>query len=307
MFTLLAKSVIADGGAVFGAAFDRSDWHVAHVCVENDAGLDRLRGSKYVQSEIGKAFDEVVRLLEKGRKVLFSGTPCQVAGLRRMLESSGVNAMDNLLFVDIVCHAVPSPLAWERYLGKRCQDIGCAQGGLSGINSIAFRNKACGWKRYLVSLGFANGVEHRAEFSDDTFMRGFLSELYNRPACHNCQFRNLSSGADLTIGDYWGVASRYPDMDDDSGTSLVLVNSAKGARAFTAIGDQLTMRESDFAHAVESNPAIVRPFPAHKNRAMFFANSDVEDFDNLVGRLLKISPYARFRSAAAQFLRKVVR
>ena len=306
VFSLLARDVLAKGGVVFGAAFDHEDWHVYHRAVDNEAELAELRGSKYVQSDIGECHREARDFLRSGRPVLFSGTPCQVAALKKVLDADKTIPTDRLLLVDVVCHAVPSPLAWRRYLEKRLASVYAdGTGGLRDIRKISFRRKDGGWKRYALSLEFSNGKKHLAVFDDDPFMRGFLAELYNRPACHNCPCKSLKSGSDLTIADYWGVATRLPDMDDDKGTSLVMVNTEKGGNAFSALSDKAIARDSDFEHAVAGNSAIVMATTPHVNRGRFFRRVAKSDFDSLVDFMLRPSMQSRIRAFVGRGLRKL--
>ena len=302
VFSLLAKDVLVRGGVVFGAAFDRNDWHVYHKRANNEGALAELRGSKYAQSDVGESYRYAESNLRKGHDVLFTGTPCQIAGLRASLCED----YEKLLLVDVVCHAVPSPLVWKKYLEKRVASVyKNGAGGLREIRRIAYRRKNCRWKRFSMSLDFANSMEYRAIYSDDSFMRGFLAELYNRPSCHNCPAKCLSSGADITIADYWGVESRFPEMDDDKGTSLVLVNTDKGAKAFSALLDKVNVEDSDFEHAVAWNPAIVKSTTPHKNRQRFFRYVNNADFDLIVDRMLQPSMQSRIRTIGGRVLRKI--
>ena len=304
VFSLLAGYILAKGGVVFGAAFDRDDWHVYHTPAETEAELAELRGSKYVQSDVGDCYRQVKDFLDSGRPVLFTGTPCQIAALNKFLAQWKGTPLDNLHLVDVVCHAVPSPLAWKKYLEKRVSSAyNLWEGGLRAIRRIVSRRKDCGWKRFSMSLGFANDMEYRALFCDDPFMRGFLAELYNRPSCHNCPSKNLRSGSDITIADYWGVASKLPEMDDDKGTSLVLVNTEKGKKAFAALAEKIVFKASDFDHAVAGNPAIVRPTTPYRNRDRFFCRVMKSDFDSLVNRMLQPPLKNRIRAFVGRVLR----
>ena len=300
VFSLLARAVIADGGIVFGAGFDHADWHVMHKSAENEEELEDLRGSKYVQSEMGDVFRCVKAELAKNRKVLFSGTPCQIAGLRLFLGKP----YGNLLLVDVVCHAAPSPLVWKKFLEKRL--LAVTESSLSSIKRISFRRKNCGWKRFSLSLRFANDKEYLADLTKDTFLRGFLSELYNRPSCHNCHSRELKSASDLTIADYWRVHEKMPEMDDDKGTSLVLVNTAKGETAFKCIEDCISTRASDYGDAIRTNPAIVRSSPPNKKRSQFFKACHTRDFDRLVIRMIRRPLWRRVGSVIKRVLKRVL-
>jgi len=306
VFSLLAQDILRRGGLVFGAGFDHSDWHVYHRSIDCEAELSELRGSKYVQSEMGMCFREVRDCLGAGREVLFSGTPCQIAGLERFLSLSKCALSNNLTLVEIVCHAVPSPLAWRRYLEGRikssCGEQGC---GMDMIKQISFRSKKCGWKKFAVSLKFSNDMVYLACLDKDLFLRGFLSELYNRPSCHSCSARDLRSGADLTIADYWNVHQRFPEIDDDKGVSLVLVNTEKGDRLLSAISSAMTLQTSDYAHACKTNPAIISATKPHRRRREFFQKVQTECFDALVEKCLRLPLSKRLRHAVGRVLRRL--
>ncbi len=298
MFSLLARQVIAKGGIVFGAAWDYTDYSVKIIAVHNEEELGELRGSKYVQANVGDVYFQVLDALKKGIPVLYSGTPCQIGALNRYLGKN----YDNLLTVDLICHGVPSPMAFRKYAAAR------ERAANSMITRIFSRSKDCSWKRYAISLSFHdNEIAYLKSLDEDPFLRGFLSELYNRPACHQCAVRELRSGADLTIADYWGIEHRFPEMDDDKGTSVVLVNTEKGEAAFAAIRDLCRVAASDFADIRRNNPSIMsRTFPPHRHRAKFFAEiGKTDDFDALVIRLLRPTLYQRIRRLGGYVLRKL--
>jgi len=278
VFTLLARRILAKGGIVYGAVFDVASREVRHVSAENEEELAALRGSKYVQSDLRNVMREVREQLKTGRAVLFSGTPCQVAGLKRFLGRDYAN----LLTVDMVCHAVPSPLAWRKYLERRIADLGKGDVPLTGVS---FRDKKLGWYQFSVRLDFADGTRSRGDILSDMFLRGFLLELFNRPSCHDCACRELKSGADLTIADYWMVHQKFPDIDDDRGTSLVMVDCERGAAAWSEISDELSAWESTYEDAVRTNPAIVRSFKPWEGRSRFFCEVDRMGFDEAVREL----------------------
>ena len=300
VFSLLARAVIAEGGVVFGAGFDHGDWHVMHKSAENEEELEDLRGSKYVQSEMGDVFRRVKDELARNRKVLFSGTPCQIAGLSLFLGKP----YDNLLLVDVVCHAVPSPLAWRKYLEKRLFAVN--ESLRSSIKQISFRRKNCGWKRYSLSMNFANGDEYLKDLTQDSFLRGFNSELYNRLSCHNCPSRGLKSGSDLTIADYWRVHEKLPEMDDGRGTSLILVNTAKGNCSLKSIEGMISATTSDFDDAIRVNPSIVKSSSPSKKRSLFFKAVHKSDFDRLVLRLLRRPIWRRGGALVKRMLKKAL-
>lgn len=297
VFSLLARQILAKGGVVFGAAWDYAGHTTRIVAARDEAGLAELRGSKYVQAAVGDAYLQVRDELKRGVPVLYSGTPCQVAALRRVLGEDSAN----LLTVDVICHAAPSPLAFRSYAAKREREA------KSKISRIFSRSKNCSWRRYAILLSFhSNNIAYLKPLDADPFLRGFLSELYNRMSCTACSVRELRSGADMTLGDYWNVHQTLPQMDDDKGTSVVLVNTEKGAAAFAAVRGFCRVAESDFADVRRTNPAVFRSSPPHPRRAAFFAKvGKAKDFDALVVRLLKPSLYRRVRSLAGRVLRKL--
>lgn len=216
VFTMLAESVLRDGGVVFGATWNEQ-WEVAHSFTETMDGLSAFRGAKYSQSIIGDAYCQAQDFLKTGRKVMFSGTGCQIAGLKLFLRKE----YDNLLTIEIACHGVPSPKVWKEYVKK-------VSGG-QPLTSIVFRDKRNGWNGYGLSFVGADGKEIKYEkASNNDFMRCFLNDLCLRPSCSNCPAKAGASSADILIGDFWGIDSMHPEIFDDKGCSLVIVYTEKG-------------------------------------------------------------------------------
>ena len=311
IFSLLARRILAQGGIVFGATCDLKTGVVHHVAAHNEDELAALRGSKYVQSDVRETYREAKAALEANTPVLFSGTPCQIAALRAFLNSPTLTSHANLFLVDVVCHAAPSPLAWQKFLEKRvavlAQGRGSARAEGPIFRRISFRRKNCGWKRYSLSLRFANDKEYLADIRADTFLRGFLSELYNRRSCHQCAAREGRSGADITLADYWRVHETFPQLDDDKGTSLVLVHTEKGRVLWQSLAGQVEAVASTLADAVRTNPSIVRSAPPSPKRAKFFKLlTRGKDFDWIVEHLLHRPLWRRCASFAKRVLRKVL-
>lgn len=287
IFTLMAEKVIAGGGVVFGAAFT-NDWQVEIVPTDSINGLARFRGSKYLQARMGDSLRTAKRLLREGRKVMFCGTPCQIAGLRHYLGKD----YDNLLAVDFVCHGVPSPKVWAKYLKE------ITGGGETKVRDVKFRDKRGGWKRYSVTIAYADGAATRTAssfYGRNPYMRAFLSDLILRPSCYNCQAKCGRSGSDITIADYWGIEQVHPQMDDDRGTSLLLIHTAKGKAALDT--SRMTAVPSAYADAVRFNPAIEKSATAHPHRADFFARLDSSDsVVRLISKELRPTPTQFVRS-----------
>lgn len=254
IFSLLAEQIINKKGIVFGACFDEK-WEVKHNYTETLEGIAAFRGSKYIQSRIESNYLEAEKFLKQGKLVLFSGTPCQIAGLKGFLKKE----YDNLITVDFICHGVPSPKIWRTYLETTCRHIINQNDKKNSINSssttssnksyiecINFRNKTTGWKKYSFLLKLKthttqdskNAEEVCQIFSENTFMKGFIKCLYLRPSCYNCRTKGGKSGSDFTLGDFWGIQMLYPEWDDDKGTSAIFINTSKALSIFTNINKE---------------------------------------------------------------------
>lgn len=220
VFTVLAQDVLKRGGVVFGAGFERPTWRVIHKAATNEEELDDLRGSKYVQSDTGDTFKEAKSYLDAGREVLYSGCPCQIAALKSFLGKE----YHNLLTVDLICHGVPSPLAWRKYLDCREKEAG------GKITRILAR-RYCAWQEYAISLEFDNSGEiaYCKNGVVDRYIQSFMRFWGLRESCFHCFFRRFRSGADLTIGDYGNISDSHPEMDDGKGVSVVIPLTEEGA------------------------------------------------------------------------------
>jgi coenzyme F420-reducing hydrogenase beta subunit len=271
IFTLFAEKIIAEGGVVFGAAFN-ANFEVEHYCIENKDQLEQLRGSKYVQSRIGDSYREAKELLNSRRQVLFTGTPCQIAGLNSYLEKS----YDNLVTIDIICHGVPSPEVWAKYIEFREMAAG------STTQKIAFRRKDEGWKHFSMSFLFENNTEYRKNLMQDLYMRAFLKDVCLRPSCYACEFKGLNRHSDITLADFWGIQNILPEMDDDIGTSLIFINSQSGQTLLEKIRHTMSHKEVDINKAIKFNPAATKSAKYNPNRDRFLAERETLDFNILV-------------------------
>lgn len=256
MFLPLAREVINMGGRVFGVEFSPDFRSARHSSASDNIGLRRFSGSKYIQSDTGKTYTQVKSLLDSGVPVLYSGTPCQIAGLKKFLRKD----YEGLYTVDLVCHGVPSPRVWRRYLDETAPE---------GVASVNFRDKVTGWKRFSMVMKDSSGKTLFSQREDENvFMSGFLKNLYLRPSCYRCPARKGRSGSDVTIADYWHLKKVLPDFDDNTGVGLVLVNTDKGARLFDSI--QADKVETAYAPALAGNPAIETDFRPLEGREEFF-------------------------------------
>lgn len=287
IFTMLAELVIDQGGIVFGAKFNNL-WQVYHTYVETKDKIKAFRGSKYVQSNIGNSFRETEQFLKQGKTVLFSGTPCQIAGLHNFLRKD----YPNLITVDFICHGVPSPGVFRTYLQGICHKTNCE---LSNIKQIQFRDKTKGWNNYSLKI-IINDISSGKEIiitndlKNDPFLKGFINDLYLRPSCHKCPTKKLSSKSDITIGDYWG----YSGYDDNKGISAVLINTEKGQHIYDTI--KPINKLADFEDLSKRNPAINSSPSISKKRPLFF-NNNFELFEEKVSHLCKSSMSEKIKKA----------
>lgn len=224
IFILLAKSVLEKGGAVVGASFDQRN-RVCHKIITSLNDLDDILGSKYVQSDLGNIFRQIEQMLKTGTTVLFSGTGCQINGLRLYLGKD----YQTLLCVDVVCLGVPSPAIWEKYLFHYFRDF--------SISRINFKEKSMGWHNF--SLKVTGNREWTEEGRGNKYMLGYFRGYYKRPSCYNCKSKGIRRQSDITLADCWGIEKINPAMDDNQGTSAVLLHSAKGMEYWRQISGQL--------------------------------------------------------------------
>lgn len=228
IFTLLAEQIISEGGVVFGARFNEK-WDVVHDYTETIEGLEPFRGSKYVQSIIGDNFKIAKQFLNNDRKVLFSGTPCQIAGLKRYLQKE----YKNLLTIDIICHGVPSISIWGKYKNKvkklassSCEDFN----QLTTLNDVNFRDKANGWRHYMCTYSIVNVSSNQTnrltfEHTKDPYMQLFLSNYSLRPSCYYCPAKAGKSLSNMTLGDCWGIKRMENSFDDNKGVGVCVIHN----------------------------------------------------------------------------------
>ena len=269
IFTLLAEDVLRQGGVVFGARFNQ-EWNVVHAYVQREEELADFRGSKYVQSHVGICFTQVKTFLDSGREVLFSGTPCQVAGLKNYLRKP----YSNLFTVDLVCHGVPSPEVWRRYLQEAvCRVYGIKKKNVINlgeyISDISFRAKDKGWKKYNIKIIFRNGKVEMMPFFENSYMNVFLSDLSLRPSCYACPTKLHHVQSDITLADFWGVNEIKPDIDDDKGCGLILINCEEKLDFLYKMNCQLLQQQLE--RVVEYNPCILSTVNEPANRDFFWA------------------------------------
>ena len=295
VFPFLARNVINEGGVVFGAAVN-ADLSVGHMEAERMEDVEKMRGSKYVQSDLYSVFEDTKSYLVEGRKVLFTGTPCQIAGLNAYLG----RRYDNLLTVEVACHGVPGPGLWERYM----EALAVKYKGR--ISEISFRDKSRSWMHYQFSAVTEHG-EFSRPYMDEPYMALFVQNLIIRPSCYSCRFRDGRSGSDITLADMWTVGSLVKDMDDDRGTSLVVANTGKGMRATSGLNG----REVLFNAASAGNGGFACHVDIPQRREEFFQGypfaKDIRSYMKgfVIRRPVHIRIFRKIRSVLSDIKRKV--
>ena len=289
IFSALAEKVLQYGGAVIGAGFD-AEFNVVHkVCTES-IFLDELRRSKYVQSNVNEMFLEAFKRLENGQIVLFCGTPCQIGGLKAFLEKEYAN----LYLVDFVCHGVPSPKVWKKYLSFREQDAG------EKIQHVNFRSKISGWCNYSMLMEFSNEKKYIGNVREDLYLRSFVMNMDLRPSCNQCMFKQVHRQADLTLADFWGIKDIEPSLDDDKGVSLVLLNTDKGRKLFESLESVLSTKAVDYKTAIQKNPSITKSVLRPPLRDQFMKQLDGTDFKTLHDKFCGTGAFSRLRRKIAE-------
>lgn len=279
VFTLLAEWILQQGGAVYGVALNK-DAAAQHIRVADRDELYRLRGSKYVQSRIGSVYKSVEEDLSQGLWVLFSGTPCQIGGLRNYL---GEQSHDSLLCQDLICHGVPPQKAWKKYLHEK---------GFDGNAEVSFRDKSISWASFSMRIKQGNR-SYKKLFAKDAYGRAFLSNVMLRPSCYSCRYKGMNYRSDITLADFWGIQDVLPDFMDDLGVSLLLIHTKLGQKVFEEIEPELESRNISVEDAVRGNMSSITGVTAHPNRARFFNRIDNRSFEWLVSKYVKGSLITR--------------
>jgi len=275
LFSAIAMSALDDGGVVFGAAFDEN-MHLHHIGVVDTASLEKLRRSKYIQSEIGDSYKLTKNFLDQGKLVFFMGTPCQIAGLNHYLGKD----YDNLITADLICHGVPSPGVFSKYVKYLENIYGCR------LTNINFRDKRKGWSNgFFVKANLNNGKEVMLTGKRNCFLYGFGQNYFLRKSCYNCAFRRMPRQADFTLADFWGIQDKYPD-EAYKGISCLLVNSSKGKKCFDLLNTKVSFFEEPFSKAKEANKNLYRSTAIPTVRELFFEDFAQKPFTSLIEKYL---------------------
>lgn len=268
-FSVFARMVIADNGLVCGAAYNEKQ-EVCHLIIDAEENIYQLKETKYVQSTIGIVYQKIKNSLEQQRQVLFSGTPCQVAGLKGYLGKD----YDNLLCVDLICHGVPSPEVWKRYLNEISQG--------KQITKVSFRNKKQGMSKVTIDYIFDDGSIVKENYKESPYIKGFLQNLYVRPSCFECKFKGMNRCSDLTIGDFWSINEYHPGFDDEKGVSAVIIHSKKGAMWFERARNSLNIVEATIEEIACWNDNLLTSTKKNPKRKDFYENWNTWNLKELI-------------------------
>lgn len=270
IFSLLAESVLNVNGIIYGVTLSMDCRVAEYLRVDNKKELPRLRGSKYLQAKVGDTYQHVKTDLELGAIVLFSGTECQINGLKNFLGKD----YENLYCIDVICHGVPSPKLWRKYVDYVEKQEN------SKLISVNFRCKKNGWIDFGIKRIDAN---HKAMFiskDDDPYMLMFLRDYCLRPSCYECLAKQ-NKASDLTIADFWGIDMLLPEMNDGKGCSLVIVRTEKGQGLFNSIISNIILKTVSYEDGVKANPAEYSSARRPKERNRFYKDMNIMKFDEL--------------------------
>ncbi len=288
-FTALSDLVLDAGGVVYGCVLN-SDFEAEHVRADSKGVRDSMRGSKYIQSSLGDTFFNVRKDLDDGQLVLFTGTPCQAAGLKSFLNRE----YEQLILADILCHGVPSTKVWETYLAWQEEKYGKCK-------DVDFRNKKdFGWAAHVESLTFDDQM-----ISSKVFTTIFYGHHALRPCCFQCPYKSLSRVGDLSLADYWEIDRAYPGFNDDKGVSLIFVNNDKGAKYFEQVKDALDWKQTRLEDS--TRPSMLKPFPEPDNRDSFWKDFMGDSFGSVAKKYGGDGTMAKLRKRAGSLKSRIKR
>ena len=296
IFTLIAEHILDLKGVVFGATFNEN-FEVVHSYIENKKDIYKFQGSKYVQSRIGESYKKAKEFLENDKYVLFTGTPCQIEGLYQYLRRD----YKKLYTQDLICHGVPSPKVWNKYLEEKNEKY------KGRPESISFREKEkSGWQNYGMMIKYPNDT-YLVNHSEDTYMKAFLGDVCLRDSCYDCKFKKKIRKSDITLADFWGIGNVDKDLNDNKGISLVIVNSKKGQELFEKINKKLIYKIVDFEEAIKYNPNMTKSTKIQSKREKFFNDLNNNKLDSLVKKYTKKSMLKKITGKIKRIAKRIIR
>lgn len=278
LFYHLARKVISMGGVVCGAAFQSDFMGVEHRIIDNEADLHILMGSKYIQSRVN-IHKEVEQYLQQGTAVLFSGTPCQINGLKRYLKKD----YESLYCISVICHGVPSEMLWQHYLKWRCRNKH------SNPAHVSFRDKRYGLEYFGIAIGFDDNSEIFQPHGYNEYMNLFLKDYALRPSCYECEIKIDSNLGDMTIGDLWGVSELAPELYDNFGVSVAIIHNTRGKSLFSQIEDEVQWRTVDYSGVIAHNSCAIKSCSKPKERETFYRELGLDSFAKVKKKYCKVT------------------
>lgn len=278
-FTAIVQDFYDDNCVIFGAEYS-DGFKVIHSYVQDINDLDKFRKSKYVQSDVKNTYVEAKNFLISGKKVIYTGTPCQIAGLKNYLGRD----YSNLLCIDLICHGAPSYKVFRKYLEFLHKKYN------SKVKEITFRKRTTEqekWNSRNISILFCNNKCIIQNSLENEYLNAYHRALNYRKSCSNCKFASVERNSDITIADCWGIENLYKDIDVHKGYSMVIINTQKGNELFDKIKKHQEVKPLSIDFAISSNAQFSQPAKFHKNRKMFFENLDKLQFDKLVNKCLR--------------------
>lgn len=270
IFSLIADYILENNGIVVGASFD-DNMHLKHIAIEKKEDLNKLRKSKYIQSDLENIFLYIIEQLKR-KKILFIGTPCQVAGLKAFIKNN-----DNLITIDLFCHGVPSPKLFEKYIKELENKTN------DKLIDYDFRDKSTGWDTYSNKAVFEK-KEIKELYNNNDYMNLFLSDIALRESCYSCNFKIGNKYSDITLGDFWGVKKHYPEFYNKEGVSAIIVNTEYGKKLFNIIKENIEYKKCDIDSIICGNPLLVYSCKKPKNRDNFFDDIDKLNMNKLCNK-----------------------
>lgn len=278
LFSVIASYILKKNGVIFGAAYD-INMNVVHIYVDNEKNLSRLRGSKYVKSNLGNSFVDVKNFLNAGRFVYFVGTPCQVAGLKNYLKLD----YDNLITSDLICHGTPSNNLFQFQI-KELELKYKAR-----IIDFNFRSKVRFGQGYDLEIKFENNKKEFVKYLNAEllpYFYGFWENITLREGCYQCKYATVNRISDITLGDYWLAKEEHPTIKISEGLSLLMINSQKGLKVFDSIKSNINYIESSLEAAIKGQGQLKAPVKRPKIRDKYLEEVKDLDFKTLSKRYL---------------------
>lgn len=282
VFYEIAMSILSEGGYVCGAIFDEN-FHVKHIVSDQPEDILKMMGSKYALSDMGLCYRRIKQLLSSGKKILFVGCPCQIAGLKTYLRDD-----DQLLITaELVCHGIPSDSMLQEYIASKEKKY------RSKLKKLEFRNKKMGWHRSAVHMEFLNGKEYTEPITSDAYMTGFLGNTTLKDACYHCLFRGFQSGADLTMGDFWGAEISAKALDDNKGISAIIVHTPRGQQLLDS--SNLKYTPVDLEPVIQNNQNIMVSPKVNPIRKEFYDFAGKNGLQRAIRHYLQEKPLTKLK------------